>query len=381
MKKLLFIACIAMTSRSFSQVYFGAKGEPLSGLLIGAGQSDLFTSKSDYAGAFNRFATAVGFTPSLYMDYIPASHPLQDVSFPLKMEGIANRFKTIKSNLPKGVRLQLGITFNGNGKLSAADVKAPIAKDITAGKFDANLLAIGEGLAGLNDTVFVRLGHEFDLKSNNQLGKDYIPAYRRAHALLSSKCSKIVFVWCSAGGSGDTQRWGDSSQLFKSYPGDEYVDWFGADVFDAKEWSSKQMDNFCRFAAARKKPVMIGETTPRNVGVLTGKTAWDKWFAPMITSLLEHRIIKAVCYINWDWKKEDAARYNPGWGNWGDARIEQNAVVATSLKSALQTLVKKQSDPIYDTTRVKIVYPVTVWVTHDSTYYRDSIRYDIKPRQ
>ena len=41
------------------------------------------------------------------------------------------------------------------------------------------------------------------------------------------------------------------------------------------------MDN----AGVHKKPVMIGETTPRNVGVLNGQTSWNQWFTHISSHL------------------------------------------------------------------------------------------------
>lgn len=318
---ILFLFTAMAILPAIGQVYFGAKLEPKEGIYSGAGQSDFFTKSKDYFGPYNDFAKATGITPAIAMDYVPLG---------LSIEQIKKRFEQIKGSLKPGVKLQVGVVFTGAGFF---DIRKDLCKDIIAGKYDKNFEEIGKGLAGLNTDCFVRLGLEFDLKEYGYLGMDYKKAYVRGAGILRAHCSRMALVWCSSGGSG--KRWGDTSQLAKSYPGDAYVDWFGVDIFDANEWQSKPMALFLSYAAAHKKPVMIGETTPRGVGVQKGSLSWEKWFGPMFEVLEKNPIIKAVCYINWDWKEENRARFNPGWGNWGDARIETNPYVKAAIAKEL----------------------------------------------
>jgi beta-mannanase len=314
---IFLIGAILTMFPAIGQVYFGAKFEPKEGIYSGAGQSDFFTNTKDYFGPYNDFAKATGIKPAIAMDYVPLG---------LSVPQIRARFDKIKSALQPGVKLQIGVVFTGAGFV---DYKRNLCRDIIAGKYDLHFEEIAKGLASLNADCFVRLGHEFDLKQYGYLGQEYKSAFIRGAEILRANCKRLALVWCSSGGSG--QRWGDSSQLAKSYPGDAYVDWFGVDIFDANEWQSKHMENFLQYAYSHKKPVMIGETTPRGVGVSKGSASWAKWFAPMLQTVYKNPIIKAVCYVNWDWKVENDTRFNPGWGNWGNARIETNPFVKTAF--------------------------------------------------
>lgn len=118
------------------------------------------------------------------------------------------------------------------------------------------------------------------------------------------------------------------------YPGDDWVDWWGIDLFSAGDFASADTVKFMRLAREHGFPVMIGESTPRYVGVLEGERSWNTWFAPYFDFILRNPNLKAFCYINWNW-----ADY-PRWHNWGDARIRQNGEVLARYRQAI-------SDPIF----------------------------------
>ena len=79
---------------------------------------------------------------------------------------------------------------------------------------------------------------------------------------------------------------------------------------------------------------MIGESSPARTGVDKGKESWDEWFKPYFKWIKSHSIIKAFCYINWDWGKDWK---QPEWLN---GRIEENEEVR-------KRYVKELSKPIY----------------------------------
>jgi hypothetical protein len=126
--------------------------------------------------------------------------------------------------------------------------------------------------------------------------------------------------------------------LRQFYPGDEWVDWWGVDVFSEDEFARPQLAAFLDAARAHRKPVMLGETTPRHVGVLDGARSWDRWFGPMIALLQARPEIKAICYINWDWA-EWSDRLGFDWRDWGDARINRDATVRERWVRALSAPV------------------------------------------
>jgi len=114
------------------------------------------------------------------------------------------------------------------------------------------------------------------------------------------------------------------SRVMEYYPGDEWVDWWAVDLFSTKGMINSKP--FLREAHSHRKPMMIGESTPKGIGVLDGRQSWDQWFVPYFKLIHDHPGIKAFCYINWNW-----AKYAQ-WKNWGDARLQQNAVFCQPLQ-------------------------------------------------
>ena len=79
---------------------------------------------------------------------------------------------------------------------------------------------------------------------------------------------------------------------------------------------------------------MIGESTPRGVGVHGGEQAWTQWFVPYFSLIRSQSCVKAFCYISWDWSQY------PVWSDWGDARIWANQIVLGHYQREL-------ADPLY----------------------------------
>jgi hypothetical protein len=68
---------------------------------------------------------------------------------------------------------------------------------------------------------------------------------------------------------------------------------------------------------------MIGESTPRRIGVNNTDTSWNEWFSPYFELIKNHPHVKAFSYINWNWAKYEM------WDDWGDCRLEQNQELAS----------------------------------------------------
>jgi hypothetical protein len=302
------------------RAYFKAKLEPKSTVLHGAGQ--------DLIG-FQDYSKALGAAhqPILYMTYIGIAGD---------KERVVAWGKTLKTELDGLGNLkilpQIGLNMTG-GKDTGAGREAEIAE----GKKDENIEAFCGAVKALNRPVFVRIGYEFEGSWNGYKPATFQKAWIRIVSALRKHKINFATVWCSGGGSAGNIP---LETVMTYYPGDDWVDWWGVDIFSAEEITSEKLRLFCDAAARHKKPLMLGEVTPRYVGVLAGKASWDKWFAPFFALIHERPEIKAFCYINWEWKHWSDKLGFP-WHDWGDARIESSAYVTQQYQKEMTAKLYK----------------------------------------
>ena len=116
------------------------------------------------------------------------------------------------------------------------------------------------------------------------------------------------------------------------YPGDEYVDWWGVNIFsDGSAPTSQYVTDFVQTACNKGFPIIFGESTPRFTGVLNGTQSWSEWFEPYFYDLVlkQDSCVRQFCYINWNWTA--TAR----WPTWGDAQIQDNEIVGQDYQAVL----------------------------------------------
>jgi hypothetical protein len=184
----------------------------------------------------------------------------------------------------------------------------------------AQLDALSAGLKSLGRPVYLRIGYEmngswYDPRYEPEA---YIREFRRVVDHL--RRDKVPFAslwnmcpgWDSDGGSGGT--YGTWEYMARFYPGDDYVDWFSMDLFSVTDITNPHTAEFLARADAHRKPVIIGEATPRYVGAGDAPD-WDAWFEPFFSLIRENPGIKGHTYINWDWG-------TTRWPDWGDGRLE-----------------------------------------------------------
>ncbi len=284
---------------------FKQKFEPNDNKIIhGAGQS--FEAFSKYWDAVDNYK------PIIYMTYA-------------KIPKITQWIEKIKIESKKfpGLMLQIGLKLlDSEGKDKTGD--------ILKGKYDKDLNEFFRTIKELGNPTFIRIGYEFDKKGKYdpvrfvKCWKYLVDMYRK------EKINNIATVWCACPFNG-------TEPVEKYYPGDDYVDWFGVDVFFPRHFKDnkyKPVEDFLQLAKKHKKPVMIGESTPAKIGVDKGQKSWDEWFKLYFKWIHAHPIIKAFCYINWNWGVDYKT---PEWGN---CRIETNEVVR-------KRLVKELSNSVY----------------------------------
>jgi len=283
---------------------FGALLEPENKIINGAGQSP---------EAFYNYWNVMDENekPAIFMTYIN----LKDVESDWSSE--------LKSNLlsygDKFIIPQIGLSMTEDMTPSSH-----YEDDVAAGLYDEQIEAFIEGLRTLAIPAYVRIGYEFNGTAwNGYVADAYKAAFIRITSMIRASDLEIATVWCFAM---------DGVMNFSDfYPGDQYVDWWAIDIFAASHFNNINADKFLDSAYIHQKPVMIGETTPRFVGVLQGQTSWNNWFVPFFNFIHNKPAVKAFCYINWDWSQY------PLWGTWGDARLEANSIVAGHFKAEMDS--------------------------------------------
>jgi hypothetical protein len=292
----------------------GRKLEPSGNVVLhGAGQSP---------EAFRSYYAAVGGNkPLLYMSYVSFQDDLPAYFATLRDE---LRSYTSSSLIP-----QIGLYMNGGG-LDEHPVP-PYDEAVAAGLYDTQIAELCAGLKSLACPVFLRIGFEFNGPWNGYRPESFKRAWIRiVEALRREGLDEVATVWCYCPlPSRREQPWGVDRDYEAFYPGDDVVDWWSIDLFEVADFYIDNTRWFMEDATQRQFPVMIGEATPRKVGVNEGETAWQKWFRPFFDFIYSQPTVKAFCYINWNWTQY------PQFHDWGDARIEANETVLRYYQAEL----------------------------------------------
>lgn len=201
-------------------------------------------------------------------------------------------------------------------------------KRIAEGRHDSEIRAMAVQVKQCGFPVFLRPGFEFGpygyLERKGQTSREhYAKMFRRFVDVFRNEGVKnVAFVWNTVGVEA-YDYWMDY------YPGDEYVDWWGVNLF-----SRRQIQGSGRFLEEAKKhgkPVMICESAPAFEGGTRNDRSIDRFFAPYFQLIERHSHIKAFVYINIDW----AAQKGSPFAHWPDSRIQSNPNVLDFYKTAL----------------------------------------------
>jgi len=288
------------------RVNFERRLEPENSVITGAGQD--FVGFADYVKALDD----PGLHPVIFMEYAGLYEDWEARFKPWKK--LIEQLREEKGEAPV---LQLGLYLVGNLERFNADAS------------DAELERIASSLESLNAPIYLRIGYEPNGSWNGYPPAEYIPAFRRISTYLRDRLPNIAVVWCIVA------REGGLPAAMKWYPGDDVVDWWGIDLFSVSDIFHPETRDFLVEAENRRFPVMIGESTPRYVGVTPAEEAWDRWFEPFFALVRQQPTIKAICYINWNWPVW-SKKLNQDWERWGDARIETSPELLPKLREELR---------------------------------------------
>ncbi len=308
---ILFLLLVTICQAQIAKrKYYGAFLEPKHGVLHGAGQDSL--GFLEYVGAVEKNQH-----PIIYMTYINLLNKE-------KLSSYGDYLSTLLQGLPKDVIPQIGLSFVvGNDKGLGQD------KAVAEGLYDENIQLLVAAFKKFNRPVFIRIGYEFEGGWNGYKPESYKATFVKIAKAIKEAKLKVATVWCSGGSPVQL------SKLMDYYPGDEWVDWWGVDIFSPNQMNVPTLFEFLEAADSHKKPMMIGESTPRGIGVHDGPKSWEQWYKPYFELIYKNPQIKAFCYINWDWAYWSDKLGFP-WHNWKDARIQLNDTVKENYKIQLR---------------------------------------------
>ncbi len=214
----------------------------------------------------------------------------------------------------------------------------------TSTQYDAVIDSIITLCKNYGKAMFLRIGGEFNGQGDGWNGGGYTPhhyvtMFRKITDMFEARGMRdsIANIWCYyPAAANDFDSVDVNGALW--YPGDEYVDWFGLDLFNADDFDLSMPDysrgtitrkgkseRFLAMARSKGKPVYMSETSAKGINISAdatdSQTDWDAWFAKFWAFISAHAEIKGYSYINANWP---VGAY-PGWG---DARINNSPLLS-----------------------------------------------------
>ena len=285
--------CLAVTAAAAEpRVFYDAPFEPEHGVIHGGGQMSMFHPDDAFAD-IQGYHTAVGDArrPRILMGYANANY-----GNAFGMDGLGQAVDTLEAQ-GHYVIPQIGISLPSDGQLE-----------------QYKLDDLADAVRSFDRPAYLRIGYEFNGFWNAYQPTQYKQNFRQITDTMRRRGVPAATVWTM-------YPIEDYNQVEAYYPGDDYVDWFGVDMFFPGDFTQLKNTDFFDEARARQKPVMIGEATPATVGA-DDASDWNAWFEDYFQFIENTPEVKAHAYINWDWAEWAVLGNNHSWSNWGDARLE-----------------------------------------------------------
>lgn len=318
-KKIGFIPTILFLIVPAIQVeaFFGAKLEPPDGQIYHGAQAEVrpagFTKLDvDWEG-IEGYTKACNHRPKLIMHYIT----FDVLGFAL----LKSRIRKM-ADQPYDYVPQIGLDFYYYSPSFTILSPKDITREISQGGHDGKIRELANILKEMKSPVFLRPGYEFGGNGQGQYAakEHWVEAWKRIHDIFKEAgVINVAFVWNTL----------DECDFYAYYPGDDYVDWWGINVFHNNADQNTFIELFIREAAKHKKPVMIAESTPRYIGSVGGGAAWNIWYSPYFNLISKYPHIKAFCYINASWKDYPDRTFA------FDCRIQSNPYVQAKYREML----------------------------------------------
>jgi hypothetical protein len=173
--------------------------------------------------------------------------------------------------------------------------------DVASGSQDAVIGAQADGLRSLGSRVILILHHEADISPGYGTAADYVAAYRhyvtvfRAHQASNVEFGTAFTAYTYA------------TTIASWYPGNDVVDWIGADVYNSASctpgktgWRSlaSAASAFYNWGSTHNKPLMLAEWGSAEDPADPNRKA--QWLADATTTLQNWPNIQAVSYFDAD---------------------------------------------------------------------------------
>jgi hypothetical protein len=181
-------------------------------------------------------------------------------------------------------------------------------KDVAAGSLDEYIRQYAQEVKAYGRPVLIRLfGGEFNgswwhgvsPRANPSLTTgDFVAAWRRVVDIFrSAGAANAAWAWVPNALPPESVSWIDPD-IGSYYPGDDYVDWAGADTYDVgpPSW----LDRPYAFAVEHGKPFFLAEWGVRHDGSTLTPAQQRDWIEAMFDYVEAHPAIKAINYFNYN---------------------------------------------------------------------------------
>jgi hypothetical protein len=202
---------------------------------------------------------------------------------------------------------------------TTADNGGPTTKTIESGALDGYIKEYARQVKAYRRPVLIRLfGGEFNGSwwfgqspwANPALTTaDFVAAWRRVVDIFRQEGTlNASFAWVPNVFPPTPVSWVDSD-IASYYPGDEYVDWVGADLYDVSPVSD--LGAVYNFATAHGKPFFLAEWGVRLTGSTLTPPEQRDWLEAVFDYIENHPAIKAISYFNYDYRQAAGQPLDP----------------------------------------------------------------------
>lgn len=182
------------------------------------------------------------------------------------------------------------ITLENHFITKDLSIKQPNLYSILEGHFDSFLGSWANQIKEVEGIVLLRILHEFNgdwypwcIINNDKDSQLFKAAYRHIHKIFKdNNVTNVRFIWCPNSMSVPQEKW---NYIMDAYPGDEYVDFVGLDIYNGAGQTSAVWASFRKVAIENyfiltqqlpNKPFFICETASRERGSTEPKLSQTK---------------------------------------------------------------------------------------------------------